>query len=922
MDFIGLFRNFIIYFLPVAATVFGFFGIRLLKNQAEDKVSRAAPLLFAASFYTLGYFLELNSLTYEAMIAAKNFEYLGVVLVPPFLLFFIADLTNTRLPKNLGASLLVFSLVLWALFITNNLHNLFYTKVELVFVWGYSMSVTQKNFLYFVLLAYFGISLIVALFLLIRSLLASTKKKKKQSLLFLIFAFQLPWVNVALILAGLDKYFDYTPFTLMIMGFLFIINNIVFDMFEFQTHNWKNTFLNLDAPAFLMSTAGEIVANNDAATQLMRGNEKQLYEIIGKFDVNNFGNYSYFIIGGETKWFDVKKSIFDQRRKLYTFVFFDITDSRNASIIAGSFLNSIKDFVIIVSDDTKIIFVNDAVKKRFGYPGDSLLKMNLYDIYEKSQHKEVRSIFLQCQESLEGLCMLPFKTKSGALIPSETRIWRGEWNGRPVLYSISKDITSRKILETALEKEKRLWEITLKSVGDGVISTDEEGQVVFLNRVAETLTGWLAAEAVGKNIAEVYSPADELSSETNRNLVYRAIREKKIIETAGNLVLLSKQGIERPIEETAAPIIRDTGEVLGAVLIFRDISDKRHRQREIEFLSYHDQLTGIYNRRFFNDALRSLDTAENLPLSLIMVDVNGLKLTNDAFGHKLGDLLLERVAEILSKACGAKDIAARIGGDEFILLLPNKSAKQTESIIHSIKQAMDESQFNNIILSVSIGYGVKTLTEENINEIYKKAEDEMYRNKLSESSSMRSRTIDLIMNTLHEKNRREMYHSLRVGDLAGKIARAWGLDDDEVSQIKIAGSMHDIGKIGISERILEKKDPLEPEERAEIERHSEIGYRILSSVNEFSEIAAFVLSHHERWDGKGYPRGLKGNAIPLKARIIAVADVYDAVTNERPYGKVMTKEEAVQEIQNNAGGQFDPDVVKVFVEKVVWEYNK
>jgi len=302
-----------------------------------------------------------------------------------------------------------------------------------------------------------------------------------------------------------------------------------------------------------------------------------------------------------------------------------------------------------------------------------------------------------------------------------------------------------------------------------------------------------------------------------------------------------------------------------------------------------------------------------------MADVNGLKLTNDAFGHNSGDTLLLRFASILAAECRAHDIVARIGGDEFVILLPKTDERQAAVVIERLNTAIAKERIENLVLSASLGFAVKKDAAVNMNDVYKSAEDMMYRNKLSESSSVRSKTIDLILHSLFEKNDREMQHSQRVGNLCEKIARAMNFSKDDISQMNIAGMMHDIGKIGISEETLNKTEVLLPSEMTEIKRHSEIGYRILGSVSEFSKIADYVLEHHEKPDGTGYPKGLKDDEISVQAKIIALADSYDAMTSSRTYRKVLSGKEAVSELKRCSGTQFDPDIAKVFVVKVLNE---
>ena len=455
----------------------------------------------------------------------------------------------------------------------------------------------------------------------------------------------------------------------------------------------------------------------------------------------------------------------------------------------------------------------------------------------------------------------------------------------------------RKELEIELSLEKKLLKTTLTSVGDGVISTDYKGNIVFLNKVGEMLTGWTQEDAKGKPIEDVFNIVNEYTREKNENIVKKVLKSRKIEELANHTILIGKNGSESPIEDSAAPIIQENGEIIGVVLVFRDFSEKKLKQEEIEYLSYHDQLTGLYNRRFYEEELTRIDVERNLPLTIVMGDVNGLKLVNDSFGHAMGDELLQKAAEVINNGCRADDIIARLGGDEFVIILPKTDAAEAENIIKRIRALASIEKVGSLNISISFGYGTKTSKDEGIQVIFKETEDQMYTNKLFESSSIRSKTIDLIMSTLYEKNEREMFHSERVSEICDAIASNMNLDKDAITQIKVAGLMHDIGKIGIDEKILNNPNKLNYDEWKEIKRHPEIGYRILSSVNEFSETANYVLEHQERWDGKGYPRGLKGMEISIPARIIALADAFDAMTSERNYKKALNEEEAILEIR-------------------------
>jgi diguanylate cyclase (GGDEF)-like protein/PAS domain S-box-containing protein len=370
-----------------------------------------------------------------------------------------------------------------------------------------------------------------------------------------------------------------------------------------------------------------------------------------------------------------------------------------------------------------------------------------------------------------------------------------------------------------------------------------------------------------------------------------------------------------PVETMLTPIILNGRKVLH--VLWRDISERKEMEQRLEYLSYHDHLTGLFNRRLFVEELKRKDIRENYPITLIMADVNGLKLVNDSFGHTKGDELLIKTAEVIKKFCRPEDTVCRVGGDEFVVIMPKTTTREAEKIVHSIQTNCSKEKVASIEISISFGYETKLSEDEDINEVLKKAEDYLYKRKLFESPSMRGKTIKAIINTLNEKNKREEQHSQRVSELCANMGEALGLSENEIKELETVGLLHDIGKVAIDENILNKPDKLTTEEQEEIGRHPEIGYRILSSVNDMSEMAEYVLAHHERWDGKGYPKGLKGNEIPLQARIMAIADTYDAITSERPYRRAHSVEFAVEELVKNSGSQFDPLLVDVFIENVI-----
>ncbi len=467
-----------------------------------------------------------------------------------------------------------------------------------------------------------------------------------------------------------------------------------------------------------------------------------------------------------------------------------------------------------------------------------------------------------------------------------------------------------------VSNEEKL-QATLLSVGDGVVSVDNTGMVQFLNPVAEHLTGWTLKEALNQPIDKVFHIINEYTRDPVESPVKIVIETQEIVDLTNHTLLVSRDGTERPIEDTAAPIRDAHGQTIGCVLVFRDFSERKERQRRIEYLSYHDQLSGLYNRRFFEEELRRLDVSRNLPISFIYSDVNGLKTINDAFGHQVGDQLIRQVSEAMKAECRADDIIARTGGDEFIILLPKTDSHAVEKITERIHERVEKIKFMEIGASIAFGWSTKLLESQNVWDVLKKAENKMYQNKILHAASKRNAVIRSILNALLVKSPRENAHSKRVSKLCEDMGVAFNLKIDDIRELKTAGELHDIGKIAVDETLLDKTDKLSDNELAQIKQHPEIGFRLLNTSNEFYFIAEYVLAHHERWDGTGYPRGLSGEAIPWKARIIAIADSYDAMTSDRPYRKAMTTEEAIAELKRGAGTQFDPDVAKVFVENVL-----
>lgn len=466
-----------------------------------------------------------------------------------------------------------------------------------------------------------------------------------------------------------------------------------------------------------------------------------------------------------------------------------------------------------------------------------------------------------------------------------------------------------------LKESEYTFRTLFESSADAIIII-EDNKIIDCNLAAFELVGYDSKMNIfGKSLG-YFSPEEQPDGKNSREKAIEILKvSENNIKSKLEWWFKKRDGMILPVEVMLTPILLNGKKVFH--VLCRDVSDRKQMEQKLEYLSYHDQLTGLNNRRFFEEELKRLDEEENFPLTIVMADVNGLKLINDSFGHAMGDELLRKVAKSLKKGCRADDIVARLGGDEFIILLPKTDNYEAEQIVRYIKELVVKEKVGTINISISFGWETKNRNEDKIDEILKIAEDNMYKKKLFESPSMRGKAIKAIINTLYEKNKREEQHSHRVSALCENMGKALGLTEREINELKTVGLLHDIGKIAIEENILNKPGNLTNDEWQEIKRHPEIGYRILSTVNDMSEMAEHVLAHHEMWNGKGYPKGLEGKEIPIQSRIIAIADTYDAMTSERSYRSALPEKVAVEELQKNAGVQFDPDLVKVFIGKVL-----
>jgi diguanylate cyclase (GGDEF)-like protein/PAS domain S-box-containing protein len=552
---------------------------------------------------------------------------------------------------------------------------------------------------------------------------------------------------------------------------------------------------------------------------------------------------------------------------------------------------------IFILQDGKFKFANQQFQQFLGYTEDELLQMYSINIIVPEDRERVGE---HAVAALKGKNSLPseyrFTKKNGEIMWAVETVAPIKYKGKRAILGCHMDINGHKLAVKALRESEIKFRTLFEEALNPIFVFDEKGCYIDANRAGLIFFACGKEELTNRFVNEGY----QLNNEAAPSLVPGTLEVQYRVGDILKTILLNIVAVN----------------ISGSKTFFgigQDITGRKVMEEKLMHMSLHDPLTGLYNRTYFEEEMRRLEGDRYAPVGIVVCDVDGLKLVNDTLGHSKGDELLKLTSDIIKKCFRKEDAISRIGGDEFAAVLPKSSLPVVEKAYRRIQEAVANYNMENIEVPLSLSVGFSVSGEKNVSmgDIFKEADNNMYREKLHRKQSTRSAIVQALMKALEVRDFITEGHAERLQSVVASVGETMGLPDSKLVDLRLLAQFHDIGKVGVPDRILFKPGPLTREEYAEMQRHSEIGHRIAQSAPDLVPIADWILKHHEWWNGEGYPLGLTGEEIPLECRILAIADAYDAMTSERPYRKAMGHEEALSELKEKAGIQFDPELVQI-----------
>ena len=569
-------------------------------------------------------------------------------------------------------------------------------------------------------------------------------------------------------------------------------------------------------------------------------------------------------------------------------------------------------------EDWTMVFLSQGCLELTGYTPEELIhgETTYYDLILPEDREKVYAQWkIDVAAGMRSNDEYRIRTKSGEI----KWIWEQSIpvpaHDGPSYYSegFIQDISKTKKAEAALKASEEQFKAIFEEAPLGIgIFSNNTGKALRLNPKF--------AEIHKREIDELmsldwtaYSHPEEIHE--NQRLIGQMISgetngfsmDKRIIRGDGSTIWVNM---------VITPYHLDTGESCHLCMM-EDITFSKMKEQEIEYLSYHDSLTGLYNRRLFEEEMRRISISRKLPVSIIMGDVNGLKLINDSFGHKAGDRLLQEAALLLRENCREEDFLARIGGDEFVIILEGADQQLTEQVCNRIQKSFraysSRKDKRTFYLSISLGSATKTSHDQTMDLLMKEADEKQYQKKHQMKKRVRQEMLAAIKGELEQNRGMSPEARQELDHIVSEMGTMLHLTPARRNNLRMLLEICEIGRLTLPASLRNKPVwEMSPEEYQKYVKHSETGYRIVSGAPETKKIAQDLMAHHENWDGTGYPKGLKGREIPLLARIARVVDFYqEATQGQLPTEKKMV-EELIKGMKFAEGTLLDPEIAEVF----------